>query len=124
MERKSSDDEPFSALAFKVATDPFVGTLTFTRVYSGVLTAGSTVFNSVKQKNERVGRMLQMVRAVRTRRGVASTCRCVRRCMRVIFVNVEPTVVAALLPLLLSLLLSLSLIIPLLIISPLLPSAL
>merc|ERR1719424_2085594 len=60
MERKSSDDEPFSALAFKVATDPFVGTLTFTRVYSGVLTAGSTVFNSVKQKNERVGRMLQM----------------------------------------------------------------
>jgi len=60
MERKSDDNEPFAALAFKVATDPFVGTLTFTRVYSGVLTAGTTVFNSVKQKNERVGRMLQM----------------------------------------------------------------
>merc|ERR1719310_2368070 len=59
-ERISSDTEPFSALAFKVATDPFVGTLTFTRIYSGVLTAGTTVFNSVKQKNERVGRMLQM----------------------------------------------------------------
>jgi len=60
MERVSSDNEPFAALAFKVATDPFVGTLTFTRIYSGVLTAGTTVFNSVKQKNERVGRMLQM----------------------------------------------------------------
>merc|ERR1719424_45406 len=60
MERKSDDNEPFAALAFKVATDPFVGTLTFTRIYSGVLTAGTTVFNSVKQKNERVGRMLQM----------------------------------------------------------------
>merc|ERR1719199_1580563 len=60
MERVSSDDEPFSALAFKVATDPFVGTLTFTRVYSGTVEAGSTVFNSVKGKNERIGRMLQM----------------------------------------------------------------
>merc|ERR1719424_2425145 len=60
MERKSSDDEPFSALAFKVMTDPFVGTLTFARVYSGVLESGTSVFNSVKQKNERVGRMLQM----------------------------------------------------------------
>merc|ERR1719267_122789 len=60
MERISSDSEPFSALAFKVMTDPFVGTLTFARVYSGVLTTGSSVFNSVKQKNERVGRMLQM----------------------------------------------------------------
>jgi len=58
--RKSSDEEPFSALAFKIATDPFVGTLTFTRVYSGVLEAGSTVYNSVKGKNERIGRMLQM----------------------------------------------------------------
>merc|ERR1719478_832164 len=59
-ERVSSDQEPFSALAFKVMTDPFVGTLTFARVYSGVLAAGSQVFNSVKGKNERVGRMLQM----------------------------------------------------------------
>jgi elongation factor G len=59
-ERPSSDDEPFSALAFKIMTDPFVGTLTFTRVYSGVLEAGSQVYNSVKGKNERVGRMLQM----------------------------------------------------------------
>jgi len=60
IERKSSDDEPFSALAFKIMTDPFVGTLTFCRIYSGVLTAGSTVFNSVKGDRERVGRMLQM----------------------------------------------------------------
>lgn len=60
MVRLSSDAEPFSALAFKVANDPFVGTLTFTRIYSGVLEAGSTVYNSVKGKNERVGRMLQM----------------------------------------------------------------
>ena len=58
--RKSSDAEPLSALAFKVATDPFVGSLTFTRVYSGVMTAGQTVYNSVKGKNERIGRMLQM----------------------------------------------------------------
>jgi len=58
--RPSSDAEPMSALAFKIATDPFVGTLTFTRVYSGVMEAGSTVYNSVKGKNERVGRMLQM----------------------------------------------------------------
>jgi elongation factor G len=60
MERLSSDKEPFSALAFKVATDPFVGTLTFTRVYSGVIECGTTVYNSVKGKNERIGRMLQM----------------------------------------------------------------
>lgn len=59
-ERKSSDAEPMSALAFKVANDPFVGSLTFTRVYSGVMEAGTSVYNSVKQKNERVGRMLQM----------------------------------------------------------------
>eukprot|EP00518_Triparma_eleuthera_P023417 CAMPEP_0197552154 /NCGR_PEP_ID=MMETSP1320-20131121/5773_1 /TAXON_ID=91990 /ORGANISM="Bolidomonas sp., Strain RCC2347" /LENGTH=751 /DNA_ID=CAMNT_0043112727 /DNA_START=66 /DNA_END=2321 /DNA_ORIENTATION=+ len=58
--RESSDDEPFSALAFKIANDPFVGSLTFTRVYSGVMTAGTTVYNSVKGKNERIGRMLQM----------------------------------------------------------------
>jgi elongation factor G len=58
--RNSSDAEPLSALAFKVATDPFVGTLTFTRVYSGVMLAGTSVYNSVKGKNERIGRMLQM----------------------------------------------------------------
>ncbi len=58
--RLSSDVEPMSALAFKVANDPFVGTLTFTRVYSGVIEAGTTVYNSVKGKNERIGRMLQM----------------------------------------------------------------
>ena len=58
--RKSSDDEPFAALAFKIATDPFVGTLTFFRVYSGVLASGNTVFNPVKGKKERVGRILQM----------------------------------------------------------------
>jgi len=58
--RLSSDAEPMSALAFKVANDPFVGTLTFTRVYSGVMKAGTTVYNSVKGKNERIGRMLQM----------------------------------------------------------------
>merc|ERR1712032_1246361 len=59
-ERLSSDAEPFSALAFKIATDPFVGTLTFTRIYSGELAAGSMVYNSVKGKTERIGRMLQM----------------------------------------------------------------
>ena len=59
-QRMSSDAEPMSALAFKVATDPFVGTLTFTRVYSGVMEAGTNVYNSVKGKNERIGRMLQM----------------------------------------------------------------
>ena len=58
--RNSSDAEPFSALAFKVANDPFVGTLTFTRIYSGVLEAGTSVYNSVKGKNERIGRMLEM----------------------------------------------------------------
>ena len=58
--RRSSDDEPFSALAFKIATDPFVGTLTFVRVYSGVLSSGDSVINSVKGKKERVGRMVQM----------------------------------------------------------------
>ena len=59
-ERKSSDDEPFAALAFKIATDPFVGKLCFFRVYSGTVTAGSTVYNSVKDNNERLGRILQM----------------------------------------------------------------
>ena len=60
--RKSSDDEPFSALAFKIATDPFVGSLTFIRVYSGVLNSGDSVINSVREKKERVGR-LQIGRA-------------------------------------------------------------
>lgn len=58
--RAASDDEPFAALAFKIATDPFVGTLTFFRVYSGTLESGDTVLNSVKGKKERVGRMVQM----------------------------------------------------------------
>jgi elongation factor G len=58
--RKSDDDEPFAALAFKIATDPYVGTLTFFRVYSGVLKSGDTVYNPVKGKKERVGRILQM----------------------------------------------------------------
>jgi len=60
MSRAPSDDEPFSALAFKVMTDPFVGTLTFARIYSGVLEAGTMVTNSVKGRKEKVGRMLQM----------------------------------------------------------------
>merc|ERR1711920_167066 len=58
--RQSSDADPFSALAFKIANDPFVGSLTFTRIYSGVMESGSTVYNSVKGKNERIGRMLEM----------------------------------------------------------------
>ena len=60
IERKASDNEPFSALAFKVMTDPFVGKLTFFRVYSGTLGAGSYVLNTVKGKKERIGRILQM----------------------------------------------------------------
>ncbi|WDO02321.1 elongation factor G [Aeromonas allosaccharophila] len=59
-ERHASDDEPFSALAFKIATDPFVGNLTFFRVYSGVVNSGDTVLNSVKDKRERFGRIVQM----------------------------------------------------------------
>ncbi len=59
-ERPSKDDAPFAALAFKIATDPFVGSLTFFRVYSGVLASGDTVYNPVKGKKERVGRILQM----------------------------------------------------------------
>ena len=59
-QRHADDDEPFAALAFKIATDPFVGALTFFRVYSGVLSSGDTVYNSVKGKRERVGRMVQM----------------------------------------------------------------
>ena len=60
LKRESSDEQPFSALAFKIMTDPFVGTLAFARVYSGVIESGSTVENTVKGKKERVGRMLQM----------------------------------------------------------------
>ncbi len=59
-ERPSSDDAPFAALAFKIATDPYVGTLTFFRVYSGVLHSGDTIYNPVKGKRERIGRILQM----------------------------------------------------------------
>jgi elongation factor G len=58
--RKASDEEPFSALVFKIMTDPFVGQLTFFRVYSGVLAAGSSIFNSTKQRTERIGRLLKM----------------------------------------------------------------
>ena len=58
--RKSSDDEPLSMLAFKIANDPFVGSLTFARIYSGKLESGSSVVNTVKDKRERIGRMLQM----------------------------------------------------------------
>ncbi|MCH9671112.1 MAG: elongation factor G [Gammaproteobacteria bacterium] len=58
--REASDDQPFAALAFKIATDPFVGTLTFMRVYSGVLQSGDAVYNAVKGKRERIGRLLQM----------------------------------------------------------------
>lgn len=60
VERHTSDDEPFSALAFKVMTDPYVGKLTFFRVYSGILESGSYVLNSTKNKRERIGRLLQM----------------------------------------------------------------
>jgi elongation factor G len=64
--RKAGDDEPFSALAFKIMTDPFVGSLTFFRVYSGTLNSGDTVYNPIKSKKERVGRILQMHAAERS----------------------------------------------------------
>jgi elongation factor G len=60
IERPASDDAPFAALAFKIMTDPFVGQLTFFRVYSGVLTSGSSVYNATKQRTERIGRLLKM----------------------------------------------------------------
>lgn len=60
IERKSSDDEPFSALVFKIATDPYVGSLSFIRVYSGVLGTGDTIYNPIDRKKERIGRILQM----------------------------------------------------------------
>jgi len=58
--RKADDSEPFSALAFKIMTDPFVGQLTFIRVYSGTLSSGDTIYNAVKQRKERIGRILLM----------------------------------------------------------------
>jgi len=70
--RESDDNEPFSALAFKIATDPFVGTLTFFRVYSGVLKSGDTLYNPVKSKKERVGRILQM--HANTREEIKEVC--------------------------------------------------
>ena len=60
VERHSSDDEPFSALVFKIMTDPFVGKLAYFRVYSGTMNSGSYVLNATKEKKERVGRILQM----------------------------------------------------------------
>jgi elongation factor G len=60
IDRQAADDAPFSALAFKIMTDPFVGQLTFFRVYSGVLTSGGNIFNSTKQRTERIGRLLKM----------------------------------------------------------------
>ncbi len=60
IERHADDKEPFSALAFKITTDPFVGTLTFIRVYSGVVESGKTAYNSVKKQRERLGRIVQM----------------------------------------------------------------
>ena len=65
-ERHASDEEPFSALAFKIMTDPFVGKLAFFRVYSGTLTSGSYVLNATKNKRERIGRILQMHANTRT----------------------------------------------------------
>lgn len=70
--REASDTAPFAALAFKIATDPFVGTLTFMRVYSGVLNSGDSVFNPVKSKKERVGRMVQM--HANSREEIKSVC--------------------------------------------------
>ncbi len=71
-ERPASDDAPFAALAFKIATDPFVGTLTYFRVYSGVLKSGEFVFNPVKSKKERIGRILQM--HANTREEIKEVC--------------------------------------------------
>ena len=70
--RESSDEEPFAALAFKIATDPFVGSLTFFRVYSGVLKSGDAVYNPVKGKKERIGRILQM--HANTREEIKEVC--------------------------------------------------
>jgi elongation factor G len=59
-ERKPADDEPFAALAFKIMTDPYVGQLVFFRVYSGVINSGDTIYNPIKGRKERIGRILQM----------------------------------------------------------------
>ncbi len=59
-ERPADDKAPFAALAFKIATDPFVGTLTFVRCYSGVVNSGDSVYNPVKSRRERIGRLVQM----------------------------------------------------------------
>ena len=81
IERHSDDSEPFSALAFKVMTDPYVGKLTFFRVYSGTLQSGSYVQNSTKGKRERVGRILQM--HANSREEISrSICRGYRCCSR------------------------------------------
>src|SRR3569832_2775800 len=64
--RKASDDQPFAALAFKILNDPFVGNLTFFRVYSGVMSSGDTVYVPTKDKRERIGRLLQMHASERT----------------------------------------------------------
>src|SRR6202035_6110936 len=77
IERPPSDDAPFSALAFKIMTDPFVGQLCFIRVYSGVMTSGSSIYNATKQKTERAGRLLQMHanKRRRSRRSTPATSR-------------------------------------------------
>src|SRR3546814_18312116 len=75
--RKADDNEPFSALAFKIMTDPFVGTLTFARIYSGKLESASTVLNSVKDKREKIGRMLLMhARSAERRVGKECVSKC------------------------------------------------
>ena len=84
-ERKTSDDEPFAGLAFKIAADPFVGKLAFFRAYSGTLEAGSYVYNSTKQKKERVGRLLQLSLihiSSAKRRAKCATPRCACRTAR------------------------------------------
>src|SRR5947208_15876031 len=65
-QRKASDDQPFAALAFKILNDPFVGNLTFFRVYSGTLNSGDSVYVPTKDKTERIGRLLQMHASERT----------------------------------------------------------
>jgi elongation factor G len=79
--RKADDEEKFSALAFKLMTDPFVGQLTFVRVYSGVLKKGDSVYNPIKGKKERIGRIVQMHannRAEEVRRNSRRRHRCLR----------------------------------------------
>ena len=80
VERHNSDDEPFAALAFKIMTDPYVGTLTYIRTYSGVLESGTQILNTVKNKKERIGRMLEM--HANTREDVQGSSRRGYRCAR------------------------------------------